>query len=95
MKIRIIALLGALLCGNAAMACEFPEAPRAMPDGRTAGRDIMLAKMREMDKYRREVEAFISCEGNSQRTRNVQAQAERLASRFNAEVRAYKAANQD
>lgn len=53
----------------------------------------MLAKMKEVDRYRREVEVYLSCETSELKARNVRAQLERVANRFNAEVREFKAAN--
>jgi hypothetical protein len=53
----------------------------------------MLAKKKEVDNYRREVEQYLACERNPVRMQNAQDELDRVANRFNAEVRAFKAAN--
>lgn len=93
MKSRFaIAVLSALLAGPA-FACTPPRAPSAMPDGETADKDIMLAKKKEVDRYKRLVEEYLACEVNPVRLQSAQAELDRVATRFNAEVRAFKAAN--
>lgn len=92
-KLRIaIAATGALLSGPA-LACTPPTAPSAMPSGKTADKDVMLAKKKEVDRYKRLVEEYMACEVNPVRVQSAQADLDRVANRFNAEVRAFKAAN--
>lgn len=92
-KLRIaIAATGALLAAPA-LACSPPAAPPTMPSGKTANKDAMLAKKKEVDHYKRMVEEYLSCEVNPVRVQSAQADLDRVANRFNAEVRAFKAAN--
>lgn len=90
-KFAIAATL-ALACGQA-MGCDLPSAPGAIPDGKKVSKDVMLAKKKEIDKYKREVEEYLTCEVNPVRAQTAQAELDRVSSRFNAEVRAFKAAN--
>ena len=90
-KFAIAATL-ALACGQA-MACNLPAAPGAIPDGKKVSKDVMLAKKKEIDKYKRDVEEYLTCEVNPVKAQTAQAELDRVANRFNAEVRAFKAAN--
>lgn len=83
----------AILGAGQAVACTAPAAPDSIPDGKSAAKAVMLAKMKEVDRYRRDVEVYLSCETNELRARTARAELERVANRFNAEVRAFKAAN--
>lgn len=83
----------ALAAGSEAMACTAPQAPAAIPDGKSAAKEAMLAKKKEIDRYKRLVEEYLACESNPLRVQNAQAELDRVANRFNAEVKAYKAAN--
>ncbi len=53
----------------------------------------MLAKKKEIDRYKRLVEEYLSCELNPLRIQSVQTELDRVANRFNVEVREFKAAN--
>ena len=68
-------------------------APSSIPSGKTADKDTMLAKKKEIDKYKRDVEVYLSCESNPLRAQSAQSELDRVASKFNVEVRAFKAAN--
>jgi hypothetical protein len=93
MKLKLaIAVLGATL-GGPVLACTAPAAPSSIPDGKSVSKEVMLAKKKEIDKYKREVEVYLNCEANPLRLQNAQAELDRVANRFNAEVRAFKAAN--
>lgn len=87
--VAVLSLLGA----GSAFACAPPQAPASIPDGKTAGKEVMLAKKKEIDRYKRLVEEYLTCEVNPVRMQNAQAELDRLANRFNAEVRAFRAAN--
>lgn len=88
-----IAVLCAALTSPAWAACDAPSPPGAIPNGKSASKEEMLAKKKEVDQYKRDVEAFLSCEANPRRTEPVAAELERVANKFNAEIRAFKAAN--
>lgn len=90
-KLAITAIL--LLATGRALACSLPPAPDSIPDGKKASKDVMLAKKKEIDKYKREVEEYLTCEVNPTKAQVAQTELDRIASRFNAEVRAFKAAN--
>lgn len=93
MKLRIAIVALSTVLGGPALACTAPAVPASIPDGKTTSKDVMLAKKKEIDKYKREVELYLACEGNPLRVQNAQADLDRVANRFNAEVRAFKAAN--
>jgi hypothetical protein len=88
----LIAAIG-LLAAGPALACSAPQPPASIPDGRTAGKEAMLAKKKEIDRYKRLVEEYLACEVNPVRIQTAQAELDRVAVRFNNEVRAFKAAN--
>jgi hypothetical protein len=88
-----IALCSAMLTSTAWSACTTPSAPGSIPDGKTAAKDQMMAKKKEVDQYRKDVEAYLSCESNSAKLNSAQTELELVANRFNAAVRAFKAAN--
>lgn len=88
-----IAAICAALTSPAWAGCDAPTAPGAIPDGKSSTKEVMLAKKKEVDQYKRDVEAYLSCEANPRRAEPVQAELERVANKFNAEIRAFKAAN--
>lgn len=92
-RMLTIAVLSAVVSSPTWAGCSAPTAVAGIPDGKTASKDVMLAKKKEVDQYRKDVEAFLSCEGNSLRAENAQADLEKVAAKFNAEIRAFKAAN--
>jgi hypothetical protein len=94
-RLIAIALLSTAVAGPAFAGCAAPAAPSGIPDGKTAAKDVMMAKKKEVDQYKKDVEAYASCESNSSKVESAQAELERVANRFNAEVRAFKAANAD
>ncbi len=95
MKLKLATVALSAVIGGPVFACTEPAAPTSIPNGKTASKEEMLAKKKEIDKYKRDVENYLSCEADSQRVRLVQSDLERVASRFNAEVRAFKAVNGD
>jgi hypothetical protein len=80
---------------SSAIACSPPAAPGAIPDGKSAAMEKMMAVKKEVDQYKKDVEAYLSCEKNTGKADSVQADLEKIANKFNAEVRAFKAANAD
>jgi hypothetical protein len=73
--------------------CTSPAPPAALPNGKSATREDMMAAEKEIDRYELEMEACLSCEKNDSKQQVAQTQLERVASKFNSEVRACKAAN--
>jgi len=74
-----------------AFACDKPAAPASLPDGKSAAMDDMMAAKKAVDSYKKDMEEYLSCEKNSGKAESAQAELERIASRFNNEVRAFKA----
>lgn len=93
MKSKLLTLAMSAVLAGPVFACTEPAPPASIPSGKTASKDEMLAKKKEIDKYKRDVENYLSCESDRQRVLNAQADLERVANRFNAEVRAFKAVN--
>lgn len=93
MKLKLVLFALLAVAGGPVLACSYPAAPGAIPDGKSVSKDVMLAKKKEIDKYKREVEEFLACETNPLKLQSAQAELDRVANRFNAEVRAFKAAN--
>lgn len=82
-----------MVLSSPALACSPPSAPAGIPDGKNASKEAMLAAKKEVDKYKRDVESYLGCERNDRKAEPVQAELERVATRFNAAVRAFKSAN--
>ena len=93
MKLMSAIATVALLATGQALACTPPQAPSTIPDGKTAAKETMLAKKKEIDRYKRLVEEYLACEINPVRLQTTQAELDRVANRFNVEVREFKAAN--
>jgi hypothetical protein len=91
LKSAMFALLA--VTAGPVLACSYPAPPGGIPDGKSVSKDVMLAKKKEIDKYKRDVEEFLACETNPLKLQSAQAELDRVANRFNAEVRAFKAAN--
>ncbi len=82
-----------LVLASPVWACSAPTAPADIPDGKTASKEAMLAMKKEVDKFKKDVEEFLTCESNARKAEPVQAELERVANKFNAAVRAFKSAN--
>ena len=85
------AILCAALAAPAFAGCDKPSAPASIPDGKSAAMDDMMAAKKSVDAFKKDMEEYLSCEKNSGKAESAQAELERVASRFNAEVRAFKA----
>lgn len=85
------AILCAALATPAFAGCDRPNAPASLPDGKSAAMDDMMAAKKAVDAFRKGMEEYLSCEKNANRLESAQAELEKVASRFNAEVRAFKA----
>jgi hypothetical protein len=79
------------VCSTPGFACDKPSAPASIPDGKTASKDEMLASKRQVDDFKQGMEEYMSCEKNESKVDSAQEELERVASRFNAQVRAFKA----
>lgn len=60
---KLIAALSvaALFLAQGALACEYPERLKDIPDGNTATRDDMLAGKKAVQSYLGEMESYLSC----------------------------------
>lgn len=85
------AILCVALCGPAFAGCDKPNAPASIPDGKTAAMDDMMAAKKAVDAFRKDTEGYLTCEKNTGKAETAQAELEKVAARFNAEVRAFKA----
>jgi len=84
------AILSIALAVPAFAGCDKPSAPRTIPDGKTAAMDDMMAAKKMVDAFKRGMEDYLSCEKNAYNVASAQAELEKVATRFNAEVRAFK-----
>jgi predicted outer membrane protein len=89
-----ITSLVALQASAAAASCKPPDAPPTAPNGETASREEMLAAQAAMKSYNVAVAEYTQCvqkEGGSEIELNrIVNQLEKLAVRFNAELRKFK-----
>jgi hypothetical protein len=94
MSARIAIAAVALALSVPAFAdCSYPKAPASIPDGKSASKDQMLSVKKEVDQFKRDAESFFECSKGDRRAESLQADLERVAKRFNDEVRAFKSAN--
>ncbi len=56
-----LALLALLASGAAEAACIYPRAPEQIPDGRTAGRDEMVAAQKLVQQFNEDISAYNAC----------------------------------
>ena len=64
MKMNLLFVSGAVLCfaSNLALAeCNYPKAPDAPPDAKTATQPEMIAAMSAFKQYNADVEAYVAC----------------------------------
>jgi len=85
------AVLYVALAVPAFAGCDKPSAPASIPDGKSAAMDDMMAAKKAVDAFKKEMEEYLTCEKNSGKVDSAQAELEKVAARFNAEVRAFKA----
>lgn len=93
-KIAGMPLVWAVFAGLVAapaLGCERPTAPSTIPDGKSADKDAMLAAKKAIDAYKSSVEEYMNCEKSPARKDAVAAELVKLADRFNAEVKEFKA----
>ena len=72
-------------------ACERPTAPSSIPDGATASKEDMLAAKRAVDAFKTGMEEYIACEKSGAKKDAAGAELVKVADRFNAQVKAFKA----
>ena len=91
MKKAVTIAVLSMVCSVPGFACDKPTAPASIPDGKTASKDEMLASKREVDKFKLDMEEYMSCEKNSYKVDSAQQELEQVANHFNMQVRAFKA----
>jgi hypothetical protein len=74
-----------------ALGCARPSAPTSIPDGKTAAKEEMLAAKKAIDAFKSGVEEYLTCEKSSVKKDAAAAELVKLADRFNAEVKEFKA----
>lgn len=86
-------LMSVLLAAVAipAMGCERPVAPSSIPDGKTASKEEMLAAKRQVDAFKSSMEEYFACEKSTAKKDAAGAELVKVADRFNAQVKAFKA----
>jgi predicted outer membrane protein len=96
MKSWVLAAITSLvtLHASAAASCKAPDSPPTVPNGETASREEMLAAQAAMKSYNAAVTEYTTCvqkDGGSEIELNrIVNQLEKLAVRFNAELRKFK-----
>ena len=93
MKNALYAPVVMLALASPAYACDTPSAPSSLPDGKSATMDQMMSAKKGVDQYKRDMETYLGCVKDPLKADAAQAELEKVAGRFNAEVRAYKTAN--
>jgi len=78
-------------CSLPAMACEKPSSPTAIPDGKSASKDEMMAAKKTIDGFKMAMEEYLNCERSTAKAEAAHAELEKVADRFNEQVRAFKA----
>ena len=84
----------AILCAMGStpvLACERPSAPSSIPDGATASKEDMLAAKKAVDAFKTGMEEYLACEKSGAKKDAGAAELIKVADRFNAQVKAFKA----
>ena len=74
-----------------AFACERPSAPTSIPDGASASKEEMLAAKKAVDAFKSGMEEYLACEKSGAKKDGATAELIKVADRFNAQVKAFKA----
>lgn len=74
-----------------AFACDRPSAPTSIPDGSSASKEDMLAAKKAVDAFKSGIEEYLACEKSGAKLEAAQNELVKVADRFNAQVRAFKA----
>jgi len=85
-----IAVLMAVLAAPS-FACDRPTAPASFPNGKTAAMDEMMAAKKAVDAFKKDMEEYLVCEKSNAKAEAAQKELVKVADRFNAEVKAFKA----
>lgn len=72
-------------------ACEKPAAPGSLPDGASAAMEDMMAAKKTVDAFKKGMEEYLACEKSTAKAESAHKELTKVADRFNAEVRAFKA----
>jgi hypothetical protein len=89
-----VTVVSAVMWAAAAMpaqGCERPAAPTSIPDGKTAAKEEMLAAKKAIDAFKSSVEEYLTCEKSTAKKDAVHAELVKVADRFNAAVKDFKA----
>jgi len=86
-----LAVLWAACAAPAFAGCIKPSAPTSLPDGKTAAMDEMMAAKKAVDAFKKGMEEYMTCERIAAKVNDAQAELEKVADRFNQQVRAFKA----
>ncbi|HET9863923.1 MAG TPA: hypothetical protein VFP37_10805 [Steroidobacteraceae bacterium] len=78
-------------CALPAIGCEKPSSPTTIPDGKTASKEEMLAAKKAIDAFKLAMEEYMGCERSNTKIESAHAELEKVADRFNEQVRAFKA----
>jgi len=89
-KIAPIAVLMAAFAAPT-LACDKPASPASIPDGKTAAMEEMMAAKKAVDAFKKGMEEYLTCEKSNAKAEAAQKELMKVADRFNAEVRAFKA----
>ncbi len=84
----------AILCAMGStpvFACTRPSAPSSIPDGATASKEDMLAAKKAVDAFKSGMEEYLACEKIGAKKDAGAAELIKVADRFNAQVKAFKA----
>ena len=74
-----------------AFGCDRPSAPTSIPDGSTASKEDMLAAKKAVDAFKSGMEEYLACEKSGAKKDGATAELLKIADRFNAQVKAFKA----
>lgn len=74
-----------------AFGCERPAAPTSIPDGASASKEDMLTAKKAIDAYKSAVDEYLTCEKSAAKKDGATAELIKVADRFNAQVKAFKA----
>ena len=88
-KLVSIAVLW-VAAASSAFACDRPSAPSAIPDGKTAAMEEMMAAKKAVDAFKSAMESYMTCEKSSAKVNDAQDELVKVADKFNAQVRAFK-----
>jgi len=89
-KLVSIAVLW-MAAASSAYACDRPSSPESIPDGKTAAMEEMMATKKAVDAFKTAMEEYMQCEKSPSKLDAAQAELVKVADKFNAQVRAFKA----